>query len=89
MLISLFALSATAPAIDAFAAKGGNGDGNPDGNNADNASDRAKEIANHRSAVAKVAVTEERTRLGAELAELERQLVREGLRVQTDGSLVN
>ena len=89
MLVSLFALSAGGWGFEGFVVKGGNGDGNPDGNNADNASDRAKEIANHRSAVAKVAVTEERTRLGAELAELERQLVREGLRVQTDGSLVN
>ena len=87
----------------AEAAKGGNsGGGNSGGgkshandpsketsNNASNASDRAKEVANARSAVGKAASAEEQARLEAELAELERMLLEEGLRLQANGTTVN
>ena len=87
----------------AEAAKGGNsGGGNSGGgkshandpskeisNNASNASDRAKEVANARSAVGKAASAEEQARLEAELAELERLLLEEGLRLQANGTTVN
>ena len=58
-------------------------------NNASNASDRAKEVANARSAVGKAASAEEQARLEAELAELERLLLEEGLRLQANGTTVN
>ena len=87
----------------AEAAKGGNsGGGNSGGgkshandpsketsNNASNASDRAKEVANARSAAGKAASAEEQARLEAELAELERMLLEEGLRLQANGTTVN
>ena len=58
-------------------------------NNASNASDRAKEVANARSAVGKAASAEEQARLEAELAELERLLLEEGLKLQANGTTVN
>ena len=82
----------------AEAAKGGNsGGGKSHGNdpsketsnNASNASDRAKEVANARSAVGKAASAEEQARLEAELAELERLLLEEGLKLQANGTTVN